>query len=81
MPPLPNRELTTSEKAVLKYYREYEKEHGNAPTVSQLAHALELHRNSIYNAFKNLQKKGFLVLAPVTSVRLTLSGKAKKAPL
>jgi Mn-dependent DtxR family transcriptional regulator len=81
MPPRENLELTTTEKEVLAVCREHKEAHGVIPPVTLIANKLGVYRNTVYNALRNLQRKGHLVERPITEMRLTLSAKGKKVGL
>lgn len=78
---LPNFELTTSEKEVLRMYREYFEQYRKAPTYRAMAEALNITPGAAHYTVKRLAEKGFMRETPVTSIRLTLSTKGKKVAL
>ena len=78
---LPNLELTTSEKEVLRVYRELLEQHRKPPTFRAMADVLGISPGAVHYCTRRLAEKGYMKETPVTSVRLTLSAKGKKAAL
>lgn len=81
MPPRENHELSTTEKDVLRVYREHVEAHGAPPTVTWVAQEVGCMRNTVYASLKSLAKKGYMTEKPVTQMRLKLSAKGKKVAL
>lgn len=81
MPPRPNSELSTTEKEVLRIYREHIEAHGQPPSVAHVARMVGCMRNTVYASLKSLAKKGYYRERPVTETRLVLSSKGKKVQL
>jgi Mn-dependent DtxR family transcriptional regulator len=79
--PLPNLELTTTEKAVLREYIKHIEATGVEPTKAWLSRKLKLHYNSVVDCYRRLKNKGYMKEEKITTTRLTLSAKAKKAAL
>jgi DNA-binding transcriptional regulator YhcF (GntR family) len=79
--PLPNDELTTSEKRCLAAFRKHVERYKSEPTIRWLAEQLEVYPNTITYALKKLRGKGFLEDKPITVIRIKLSERGKKVPL
>jgi predicted transcriptional regulator len=65
-----NLELTTTQKLVFEFYRDYIEANGVAPPVLLMAEKLGLTRSSVYDALNRLETKGFLKKKPITIKRL-----------
>jgi DNA-binding MarR family transcriptional regulator len=76
-----NEELTTSEKHVLRAYRDHVEQYGAAPTLRHLGSLIGVGHNTIYCALQRLEKKGYMQKQKITAVRLRLSAKGKKVEL
>lgn len=88
-----NLELTTGEKETWKLYNEYLEEHGHAPTVRQLAEALDIYPNAVQHRLRSLRDKGWLaerrtkvtvtrrrpITLRITKTTLVPTAKGKKA--
>jgi DNA-binding MarR family transcriptional regulator len=77
----PNNELTTSEKEALRAYREHLDKYGAPPTLRQLGEYLGIVHSAAQYTLRRLHEKGYMQEKRVTSTRLMLSSKGKKAPL
>lgn len=78
---LPNLELTTAEKDALKHYRAHVTRFGASPNIRQMADYCGVFPNAARHTLLNLARKGYLMKAPDTRIRLRLSAKGKKVEL
>jgi len=79
--PVPNLELTTLEKMILREWKVVEEATGAGPSLKHLSEHCGVYPNAIVHAKRQLKKKGYLAEKRVTAVRLKLSTKALKAAL
>ncbi len=75
----PNDELTTTERRLLLAYREHLEKYGAPPSLRQLGEYIGIVHSAAAYLLKRLQEKGYMQEKRVTSVRLMLSPKGKKA--
>ncbi|MDD3120718.1 MAG: transcriptional repressor LexA [Candidatus Gracilibacteria bacterium] len=55
------KNITSKQQRVLKYYEDYIKKNGFAPTYQQAGNDLELSPSVVFSHIKNLDKKGYLI--------------------
>lgn len=76
-----NKELTTTEKELLRHYREHLDKFGAPPSLRQLGTYLSIAHSAVSHALKRLKLKGYMTPQKITQVRLRLSAKGKKVEL
>lgn len=74
----PNTELSTTQKDLLRLYKEHMDTFRAPPTQRWLAERLGIYQSAVAYQLKRLTQLGWLKERPITAMRLELSSKAKK---
>ncbi len=77
----PNLELTTTEKELLRAYREHLEKYGAPPSLRQLGEYIGVVHSAANYLLQRLRDKGYMQEKKITSTRLMLSSKGKKVAL
>lgn len=76
----PNVALTTSRQDVLDAYKRHIKKHGEAPSLQQLADALDQSRTNVHYHLGKLRELGYIEgVAKITIIRPKVTAKGRRA--
>ena len=74
--PKESTQLTPKQLAILTFVRDYERQHGYAPTLQELADHFQVTKVTIFEHVGVLQRKGFLERLPHKARSLKLTTQA-----
>lgn len=68
--------ITEDQSRLLKFYREFQTEHGHTPTYEEAARALGCVKSKVFNLLHQLEDRGVVMLSAGRARAVTILGRA-----